>query len=69
MDQQKAGDSQLWEAGDQVIYLKLVKRDHTLESKWSGPYSIVGHLSPLIYRIDKDGKLKWVHVSRIKLFA
>lgn len=59
----------VWETGDQVTYLKLGKRSHALESKWICPYSIVDCMSPLLYRIEKDGHLKWVHVSQLKLFS
>lgn len=58
-----------WDAGDQVMYLKLGKKTHALEPKCTGPYSIVEHLSPLVYRIEKDGQFKWVHVPQLKLFS
>lgn len=59
----------LWEAGEQVMYLKLGKKTHALEPKWTGPYSIVDRFGPLVYHIEKDGQLKWMHVLQLKLFS
>lgn len=65
-----------YQIGAKVLYFNLTKPVGVSKKflpNWSGPYEIVGKLSPVAYRIrvsrpNKAPMYKWVHVNQIKPF-
>ncbi len=60
--------------GDQVLVFTPTitgKKTDKLTDRWSGPYSILGRLSPVTYEVDmpeKHKKQRTVHVTALKLW-
>ena len=71
----KASDRE-YQIGAKVLYFNFTKPVGVSKKflpNWSGPYEIVGKLSPVAYRIrvsrpNKAPMYKWVHVNQIKPF-
>ena len=59
-----------YKVGDSVFLFDPSKKkgiSPKLQSRWQGPYQIIGKLSDLLYKIQLNSKVKIVHHDRLKL--
>ena len=60
-----------FETGDMVLLFDQrtpVGLSKKLVNRWKGPYEIVSKQTPVNYTINHKGKLRMVHVQRLRLF-
>ncbi|XP_033762635.1 uncharacterized protein LOC117344094 [Pecten maximus] len=54
-------------AGDRVLVLLPTKANKLL-MQWRGPYEVVEKVGPTDYRVNRDGKVKVLHVNLLKKY-
>ena len=57
-----------FEIGDQVLVLFDIASKSFLEPKWEGPFTIIGRLDDVTYRLESLEKITTAHVQRIVLW-
>ncbi|XP_060070261.1 uncharacterized protein LOC132550238 [Ylistrum balloti] len=54
-------------AGDKVLVLLPTKANKLL-LQWRGPYDVIEKVGPSDYRVDRDGKIKVLHINLLKKY-